>query len=274
MSEERSPVPIWEFCRRLCVLQRDRERLQEEMYAENYRRAEVDADKLTPKDIDFTKPNPYYSVANWLSRRTGRSAEEVLVYIERAGNGGTWCEWVELLDDRRIADRRSATGRSGKPPAGERGSRKRRKGDRREGERRTSKQWRTVHHPDITEIARDIAKLDSNGGTKDLITKFLARYPDEAVAMELPKPDGAADPRSSALTSPAAGETIPNPSAPATLARIAHVWGGDMTAKKLTQMIGKTVRGKALSRQTYIVCLDDLPVAVRKKLTPTGDKSA
>lgn len=73
--------------------------------------------------------------------------------------------------------------------------------------------------------------------------------------------------------SSAAEEQIPNPSAPHSLERIAEAWGGEMTAKKLRPMIGKTIKGKALNRQTWIVSLDDVPVTARKKLAPTDTNS-
>jgi hypothetical protein len=72
----------------------------------------------------------------------------------------------------------------------------------------------------------------------------------------------------SAPNSTAAAETVPNPSAPFSLTYIAEAWGGQMTAKKLRPVIGGSVRGRRLNRQTWIVCLDDVTVAARKKLAP------
>jgi len=72
----------------------------------------------------------------------------------------------------------------------------------------------------------------------------------------------------------AAGHGIPNPSAPFSLRTIAAAIGGDMTSKKLRPMIGRSIRGKELNRQTWIVCLDDMPVAARRKLAPTQPNSA
>jgi hypothetical protein len=76
-----------------------------------------------------------------------------------------------------------------------------------------------------------------------------------------------------ALISSTAEKEIANPSAPHSLSFIAAVWGGQMTPRKLKPMIGRSVKGKQLNRETWIVCLDDLPVTARKKLAPTDTNS-
>jgi len=58
----------------------------------------------------------------------------------------------------------------------------------------------------------------------------------------------------------AAAEDFPNPSAPMSKKNAADAWGGEMTEKKLTNLMKRhRVRFRELNRETFIFCLDDMP---------------
>lgn len=94
-----------------------------------------------------------------------------------------------------------------------------------------------------------------NEAMNDLLPYAAAGYNISPTSTSIDQPDNS-------LAPPTAEPLVdfPNPSAPISKKDAADAWGGDMTVKKLTELMtsGK-VRFRQLSRQMFIFCRDDVP---------------